>query len=54
MNRDLTRAELNAALKSLRAVGSPYDFIAAHVEADNEPHVIDDELRSSGWYGGTA
>lgn len=41
--RDLTRPQLDAALKSLRAVGSPYDFIAAHVEADNESHLIDEE-----------
>lgn len=43
MTRDLTRTEFDAALRSLRAVGSPYDFIAAHVEADNEPHLIEDE-----------
>ena len=37
----MTHAELDAQLKSLRAVGSPYDYIAGWVEHDNRPHCTD-------------
>ena len=36
----LTHAELDAAVRSLRAVGSPYDYVAAWVEHYNRPHCI--------------
>jgi hypothetical protein len=32
-----THAELDALMKRLRAIGSPYDYIALCVERDNRP-----------------
>ena len=39
--RVFTHAELDAHVKSLASVGSPYDYVALCVERDNRPRCAD-------------
>lgn len=41
-SKTLTHDALTAAVKSLRSVGSPYDYIALWVEHDNRPHCTEE------------